>query len=133
MKSKKLLSERDFIQHLAKKFPNSHPSVKLGIGDDTAAVSQSSDKTSLITVDTLVCGVHFTDIASDYFKIGRKCLLVNLSDIAAMGGAPRYFLLSVVIPASIEPAKLDDLLDGMAAEAKENQLEIGRASCRERV
>ncbi|MEA5115041.1 MAG: thiamine-phosphate kinase [Geobacteraceae bacterium] len=93
--------------------------VALGIGDDAAAVAHSAGNLSLITTDMLVEGVHFDLSFCDPFSLGRKSLSVNLSDIAAMGGTPRHFLLSMAVPPSADLALLDDLIRGMMQRATE--------------
>ncbi len=65
------------------------------VGDDCAVLS--FNKRILISTDTLVGGVHFlSDALAD--DVAYKALAVNLSDIAAMGGSPKSFTLSLVMP-----------------------------------
>ena len=71
--------------------------VVVGIGDDTA-VARVEAGLGLFTVDALVEGTHFKRSYLDWEGLGWKALAVNLSDIAAMGGAPRYALVSLVLP-----------------------------------
>lgn len=73
------------------------PGVMLGIGDDAAVLAIPRTQQLVTTVDTLVEGVHFEE-AADPFRLGQKALLVNLSDIAAMGGKPCWYLLSLSLP-----------------------------------
>jgi thiamine-monophosphate kinase len=85
----------------------------LGIGDDAAAFTPSPGLLSLITTDMLVEGIHFDLSFCDPLSLGRKALSVNLSDIAAMGGAPRYFLLSLAIPPAVTLDFLDNCIRGI--------------------
>lgn len=71
--------------------------VPLGIGDDAAVINTSSEEQLLIAVDTLNLGVHFP-LQTSAFDIGYKALAVNLSDIAAMGGVPKWFTLAMSLP-----------------------------------
>ncbi len=87
--------------------------VKIGIGDDAAAIEPTAGLLSLITSDMLVEGVHFDLSLCDPVTLGRKSLSVNLSDIAAMGGIPRHFLLSLAIPRDVRVEFLDAFIDGM--------------------
>ncbi len=73
----------------------------LGIGDDAAAWYVDSS-IQLATVDSLRQGVHFTLETMDWPDLGWKALAVNLSDIAAMGGLPRYALVSLGLPEETE-------------------------------
>jgi thiamine-monophosphate kinase len=93
--------------------------VEVGIGDDAAVTRPTDGCFTLITTDMLVEGVHFDLSLCDPITLGRKSLSVNLSDIAAMGGEPRYFLLSMAIPPSFPVAFLDGFTKGMLQRADE--------------
>ena len=67
--------------------------VALGIGDDTAVIKQAGNKYLLFTCDMLIEDVHFKKSKATPFQIGWKALARNLSDIAAMGGVPKYALV----------------------------------------
>jgi thiamine-monophosphate kinase len=95
------------------------PGVEIGIGDDAAATRPGEGKWTLTATDMLVEGVHFDLSLCDPFTLGRKSLSVNLSDIAAMGGEPRHFLLSMAIPPYISVEFLDDFMRGMLGRADE--------------
>ncbi len=93
--------------------------VETGIGDDAAVTKPCAGSLTLSTTDMLVEGVHFDLSLSDPLTLGRKSLSVNLSDIAAMGGEPRHFLLSMAIPSTISVEFLDDFIRGMLDRADE--------------
>ena len=93
--------------------------VVVGIGDDTAAVAPVPGRLCLVTSDMLVEGVHFDLSYSDPLSLGKKSLSVNLSDMAAMGGEPRNFLLSLAVPPSVSLEFLDECVRGMLQRAKE--------------
>ena len=108
----------------------SRPEVEAGIGDDAAVTRPTDGCLTLISADMLVEGVHFDLSMSDPFTLGRKSLAVNLSDIAAMGGEPRFFLLSMAIPPSFSIAFLDSFTKGMLELAGEfNVALIGGDTC----
>lgn len=69
-----------------------------GPGDDTAVIEWTRDKYMLLTCDMLVEDVHFKLREAAPFQIGWKALGRNLSDIAAMGGVPRYAVVSAGLP-----------------------------------
>jgi thiamine-monophosphate kinase len=73
----------------------------------------------MVTTDALVEDVHFRRAWLTPRRIGRKAYLVNASDIAAMGGAPRYCVVSVAAPARIAAADLLAVHAGIAAAARE--------------
>lgn len=94
------------------------PSVLLGIGDDAAALVSTPGQVTLITSDMLLEGVHFDLSFCDPRTLGRKSLSVNLSDIAAMGGRPRHFLLGVALPKEIPLEFMDGFMAGMLEQAE---------------
>ena len=84
----------------------------IGIGDDAAAYF-ANNEIQLATVDSMVQGVHFSLSYMSWQELGRKSIAVNLSDIAAMGGLPRYALVSLGLPPDTEVEHIIDLYRGM--------------------
>ena len=78
------------------------PGVELGIGDDCALLRTAPGMELAVSTDMLVEGRHFL-VGADPFKLGRKSLAVNLSDLAAMGAAPRWATLALALPRVDEP------------------------------
>jgi thiamine-monophosphate kinase len=116
---KPLTGEPALIEALARRFGAGPAEVILGIGDDCAALDLGGPDYLLWTMDTLVEGVHF-DLA--YFtleQLGRRSLAVNLSDLAAMGGSPRYALLSLGWPPGREVTGALEVGQGLAQAARE--------------
>jgi thiamine-monophosphate kinase len=94
-----------------------------GIGDDTAAVRLKRGVT-LFTTDMLLERVHFDCSYTTFYQLGYKALAVNISDIFAMGGLPRYFLVGIGIPALSTSADIDDLYSGMLKAAKKFRITV---------
>lgn len=91
----------------------------VGAGDDTAVLPRFRGRT-LATCDALVEGVHFRAEDGPWEDVGWKALAVNLSDVAAMGGRPRFALVSLGIPAHASTGDVLAVYRGMlelAAEA----------------
>lgn len=86
------------------------------IGDDCAIVADRDNL--LVSTDSITENVHFTLKNYSFFEIGSKSLLVNLSDIAAMGGNPRMFTLSLFIPKHIDRKDILKTLEGIIYSAK---------------
>jgi thiamine-monophosphate kinase len=93
------------------------PGVETGIGDDAAVLSLTAGAVLLATTDLLIEDVHFRRAWSSPCDIGWKAMAVNLSDIAAMGGHPRWALVAVALPASTEVEAFDALYAGMREAA----------------
>ena len=91
--------------------------VLVGIGDDAAAW-QSDDHIHLATTDTLVQDIHFDLDVIHWEELGWKALAVNLSDIAAMGGIPKYALLSLALPGELEVEDISKFVDAMVHLAR---------------
>jgi thiamine-monophosphate kinase len=110
------LGEFGLIDLLAKMVSQSNqpapPQLILGIGDDAAAW-RCDAPTQLATVDSLIQDVHFTLDTISWKELGWKALAVNLSDIAAMGGTPRYALVSLALPGNTEVENVAALYEGM--------------------
>ena len=71
------------------------------IGDDCAVLPKNNEKDLLISADLLVEDIDFRLKWATPFQIGHKALAVSLSDIAAMGGAPQFSMLSIGIPGTL--------------------------------
>lgn len=87
-------SEFDLI---AKHFTRRSRTAALGVGDDCALVKPPAGLVLALTTDALLEGTHFL-AGADPERLGHKSLAVNLSDLAAMGADPRWFLLTLALP-----------------------------------
>ncbi len=90
----------------------------IGIGDDAAAW-RSDTSIHLVTVDSFIQDVHFSLDITPWQEAGWKALAVNLSDIAAMGGMPRYAVVSLALPDDTEVNDVTALYQGMTKLAQE--------------
>jgi thiamine-monophosphate kinase len=91
--------EQEIIERYFRGLTAARTDVRIGIGDDAAVLQVPAGAELVVSTDTLVAGVHFPP-ATDPGDIGFKSLAVNLSDIAAMGAAPRWALLALTLPAA---------------------------------
>lgn len=86
----------------------------LGIGDDCAIYRpRGSADDLLFTADMVIEGTHFRRETHTAAQTGRKALVRSLSDIAAMGGAPRFCLVSLCVPAWATPKWVDNFFDAI--------------------
>jgi thiamine-monophosphate kinase len=85
----------------------------IGIGDDAAAW-QGDSSIQLATTDSLIQDTHFDLNITTWEELGWKSIAVNLSDIAAMGGIPKYALISLALPGELEVDCISSLYQGMA-------------------
>lgn len=116
------LGEFGLIDLLKKQIGGRVPNVR-GIGDDTAVLPLSSKKQLLLTTDMLLEGVHFTR-EMPARGIGYKAMGSNISDIAAMGGIPKYAVISLGIPSSVSWQFVSNVYEGMQKIAKDFGIDI---------
>lgn len=89
-----------------------------GLTNDAAVFQVAREKDLVVTADALVAGVHFLpDDPPDL--VGRKLLRVNLSDLAAMGAAPRGYLITLALPSDTEETWVEAFAAGLAEDQKE--------------
>jgi len=92
--------------------------VKLGIGDDAAVVALPRRHELVLTTDMSIEGVHFTRRLHPPEAIGHRALARSLSDVAAMGGVPRYVLVSLAISKEVTRHWISGFYRGMLALAR---------------
>ena len=104
------MNELEFIGYLKRNIKRGRD-VIYGIGDDAAVIKYTREKYLLFASDMLIQGVHFSKDANPK-DIGRKAISVNISDIAAMGGTPKYVLMSASVPKAGCSKILKSILNG---------------------
>lgn len=93
----RMYGEFDFINDIRELFAKMPKNDFEGIGDD-CAVLPMGDEALVFTSDMLNEGIHFLTDKSTAYQIGYKSLMVNISDVAAMGATPVATLLSLALP-----------------------------------
>ncbi len=91
------LTEFSLIEKYFSALGSPRADVLLGIGDDAAQLLLAPDMSLVVSIDTMVCGIHFPENTSAA-DIGYKLLAVNLSDMAAMGAEPTWITLALTLP-----------------------------------
>ncbi len=89
------------------------PGVRVGIGDDCAVLELGAGRLLLATTDLLVEDVHFRRRYATAADLGWKALAVNLSDIASMGGRPRWALVALACPEGVTVEEAEAFYTGM--------------------
>lgn len=115
-----MLSERGLIEGIARRALGTAPDLVRGIGDDCAVIGGPGETVWLLSTDSLVAGVHFDLTWHPPRQLGRKAVAVNLSDVAAMGGTPRFLLLSLGLPRDLDAEVTNELLDGITEACEED-------------
>ena len=107
------LGEFGFIDRIRRQVSTSEQVIE-GIGDDCAVLDFHGQK-MLVSTDLFLEDIHFRPSAASYEDIGWKAAAGCLSDIAAMGGTPRFMLVSLAAPAGTNADDLEDLYTGYLA------------------
>ena len=125
------LGEFGLIKKIKQQTKGRSPATLIGIGDDAAALSLSPSKKLLATTDMLLEGVHFDLSYTDLYSLGWKSAAVNLSDIAAMGGVPRFCLTALGIPSTISVEQIKEFYKGFNALCRKYNVDlVGGDTCR---
>ena len=111
----------DLLAKMANSSQDKH--LLIGIGDDAAAWYGDAS-IQLATVDSLIQDVHFSLGTISWNELGWKSMAANLSDIAAMGGVPRYALVSLALPDHTEVDDVTALYKGMIELAQQSGVAI---------
>ncbi|MFC1643997.1 thiamine-monophosphate kinase, partial [Candidatus Omnitrophota bacterium] len=118
------MKELELVARIRKRAGRPGKGVKVGIGDDCAVLEHDAKRYLLWATDMLVEGTHFRLKDAGYDRIGRKAVAVNISDIAAMGGVPRYITVAVGLPAGMKRAVFDAIYGGILSICKEYGIEV---------
>jgi thiamine-monophosphate kinase len=108
----------DRIEEMASRIGVRSSGVLLGIGDDAAVYRGRTGYDQILTCDWFLEGSHFLRDKHPADAVGWKCLARAVSDVAAMGGVPRCFLLSLALPATHTGTWLHQFLGGLRRAAK---------------
>ena len=118
------LGEIGLISRLQSHLRTRSPETLVGIGDDCALFKPKTGTALAASCDSLLVGIHFDLSLASFKDIGRKALSVNLSDIAAMGGVPKWALISLAVPKKIGIQSLDQLYHGLNQVCGEWQVDL---------
>ncbi|MBI2340457.1 MAG: thiamine-phosphate kinase [Deltaproteobacteria bacterium] len=118
------LSEFDLIRKIQSHVTVPNPQVICGIGDDCAVVDKGGGIYLLMTTDCVVEKIHFEPKYFTAFETGKKAFAASLSDIAAMGGTPKYAMTTLGIPQTISEKWIDELTAGFQQEAQSFNVSI---------
>jgi len=110
-------AESDLIRAIRKRAKRKRGFVDLGIGDDCAVLRPRAGEELVVTTDLTLEGTHFKREWHEAPSVGHRCLARGLSDIAAMGAAPRAAFLSLAVPAETSQGWVDGFFEGFLALA----------------
>lgn len=111
-------SEPEFIAWLRRRTTGLPQRVPLGIGDDAALVRPAPRHELILTTDLSIEGIHFDPRLHPPRAIGHRALARSLSDVAAMGGTPRYVMVSLALSKSATRDWIDSFYRGLLTLAR---------------
>lgn len=100
------------------------PGVVVGIGDDCAVLEPTLGRRLLATTDLLLEDIHFRRRYAEPADIGWKSMAVNLSDVAAMGGRPRWALVALACPAETTADEVETFYEGARDLASRHEVTV---------
>ena len=106
------IGELPLLEQIRKRFEKLPPNVLVGIGDDAALLKPTNEKL-LVTTDMMVERVHFNLSFITPYQLGFKLVSVNVSDIYAMGGKPKFLLLNIAMNKNMDKDVIDRFFDGV--------------------
>lgn len=113
--------EKEFLAHIKDWLGTTAPASPRGMGDDCSVTPL--DGCNLLTTDSLLYGRHFDENLPAEWA-GMKLINRNISDIAAMGGIPRFALLSGCFPGNTDQRWIEAFTVGLAKAARNFQIEV---------
>lgn len=119
------LGEFGLIDRLVRLCPTTSSRLRVGVGDDAAVLAPRPGTELLVTADVLVEHVDFRPVAWAFDRLGEKALIVNLSDIAAMGGRPVAFFVGLSLPTRARVRDAEALYQGLGRAARRYGVVLG--------
>ncbi len=115
------LTEEAMLEAIRRLLSGAGPEVRVGVGDDAAVLAPTGGEL-VITTDALVEDVHFVRGPAGARDLGHKAIVVNVSDIAAMGASPRAAVCALTFPPDVETGWVMELFGGMREACEEYAL-----------
>lgn len=117
--------EKSLIRKIERAFGNKRgKKLVLALGDDAALWAETHGAELILTCDWFLEGTHFLRDKHPADAVGWKCLARAVSDIAAMGGVPQCFLMSLALPESLTGKWLDGFLGGLGRASRALRCEL---------
>jgi thiamine-monophosphate kinase len=118
------VGEFGLIDLIRKGVLSSDRRVAVNLGDDAAIIKSSPDRFLVFTTDTLVERIHFDLSYFTFEEVGWKAMTANLSDVAAMGGLPKFALVTIGLPKSMLVEDVLSIYKGASKIARKHHCKI---------
>ncbi len=117
-------SESEFVRWLSAHARGRGAGLRLGIGDDSALVRPRPGFETILTTDLSIEGVHYVRALHPPRAVGHRALARALSDVAAMGGRPRFALLSLAVSSDVSRHWVEEFYAGLLALARRESVRL---------
>ncbi|WP_054752693.1 thiamine-phosphate kinase [Piscibacillus salipiscarius] len=117
------MDEFNFIKAIKPKYYK-HSSVVKGIGDDGAIIQPNYSQQLVIATDTMVENIHFSLEYMSFEDVGYRVLAANLSDLAAMGSQPLYYIVNISSSNQVSNQELVRIMNGMKELADSYKMDL---------
>jgi thiamine-monophosphate kinase len=107
------LGEGGLVRKIRERFGAKASELPVGIGDDAAVIDIPPGYSLIFCSDLLAENTHFIRALHPPDSIGHKAIAANVSDIAAMGGVPMHFLISLAAPGGLDWAWFEGFFNGV--------------------
>jgi thiamine-monophosphate kinase len=127
------MGEGALIRRIRERF--SLNQVDVGIGDDAAVFGLPADYSAVFCSDLLAENTHFVRNLHPPDSVGYKSIAANVSDVAAMGGIPMHFLISLAAPGDLDFVWIEGFLDGVERACRDFEISLlgGDSSSSDRI
>lgn len=114
------IGENGIIKYVKEQSYQSYDNdILIGIGDDAGVINLGDNSRKLlVTTDLMTEGIHFDLSYTTYYQLGFKLISINVSDIYAMNGSPRYVLLALSFPVNTEVKDFNAFIRGIVDALK---------------
>ncbi len=117
-------SESEFVSWLQTLGQARPRRLRVGVGDDAAVIAQALGYDTLLTTDLSIEGIHFDRDLHPPAAVGHRALARSLSDIAAMGGVPRFALVSMALSRRLSRSWVEEFYAGLFALARRSGVTV---------
>lgn len=107
-------TETELVDWLSRIHQPSTSGLRLGIGDDGALIRPEAGQELILTADLSIEGVHFSQKYHPPEAVGHRALARSLSDVAAMGGWPRFALIALALSKQTRRAWVEEFYRGLS-------------------
>lgn len=113
------VGEFTLLAGLLQELPRHSEGLLCGVGDDAAVITGGSTRDWIISTDAFIEDIHFRQAWASWAQIGQKAVRAACSDMAAMGGRPRFLLITLALPSTLPQVAIQECYAGLREAAEQ--------------